>query len=312
MKLNPVYKKELKTGVRTVKMTLTLLAYNGVLAIIGLLAFYICFSGRSRISYSDILTIYAFIACLEFGLVLFVVPAITSGSISGERERQTLEILLTTTLRPIEIVTGKLLASISQIVLLVVSSLPVLSLVFTVGGIRLKDLAVFMLVCIVTAVFVGSIGIFFSTVFKKTTPATVMTYGTVIMLILVTVVGLYVAQMLLINFYDQQYFAVNAVTGADYNPPKMGYFMCLLLWNPAVTIFSMLTSQFGGSNLLKELLNEFGMYHSGIINHWFLLSIAVQLITSALLLKLSALRLNPLGKKKKNKKQRKIGADSET
>lgn len=307
MKLNPVYKKELKTGVRTVKMTMTIFAYNAVLTFIGLLAFYICFSNRSRIDYSDILTIYTFIACLEFGLILFVVPALTSSAISGERERQTLEILLTTTMKPIQIITGKLWASISQIVLLVVSSLPILSLVFTVGGIRFQDLMMLMLVCITTAIFIGSIGIFFSTTFKKTVPATVMTYGTVIILTLVTFIGLLVAQALLIHFYDQQYYAVNTVTNAAYNPPKIGYSMLLLFWNPAITILSMLTEQFGGNNVVRELMREFGMNNDFIISCWFQLSILVQMFTSGMMLLLSANRLNPLnhGKKGKTEKESK-------
>lgn len=302
MKINPVYKKELKTGVRTIKMTLTIFAYNAVLAFIGLLAFYFCFSNRSRIDYAEILTIYAFIACLEFGLILFVVPALTSSAISGERERQTLEILLTTTLKPGQIITGKLLASISQIVLLVVSSLPVLSLVFTVGGVHFQDLLMLMLVCVATAIFVGSIGIFYSTVFKKTVPATVMTYGTLIILILVTIIGLFVAQSLMVNLYDQQYYATHTATTASYNPPTVGYAMLMLLLNPAVTIFSMLTEQFGGNNALREMMKEFGMNNDVLINYWFHISIAVQMVTSVILLKVSAVRLNPLKKQKKGSK----------
>lgn len=300
MKINPVYKKELKTSVRTAKLSWTILGYNAALAVIALVAFYACFANRSRIDYSEILTIYAFIACLEFGLILFVVPALTSSAISGERERQTLEILLTTTLKPIQIITGKLYASISEIVLLVLSSLPILSLVFTVGGIRMVDLVTLMVVCIITAIFVGAIGLWYSTVFKRTVPATVMTYGTLIVVMLVSVVALFVIQALMISFYDQQFYAVNPTSGAGYNPPTIGYAMLILLWNPAVTIFSMLTSQFGGTNVLRELMMEFGMNNQFIINNWFRLSIVIQLVTAGILIVFAAKRLNPLshGKKK--------------
>lgn len=303
MKMNPVYKKELKTSVRNVKMSWTILAYNAILAGIALIAFYACFANRSRIDYSEILTIYAFIACLEFGLILFVVPALTSSAISGERERQTLEILLTTTLKPIQIITGKLYASISEIILLVLSSLPILSLVFTVGGIRMVDLMTLIAVCIITAVFVGAIGLFYSTIFKRTIPATVMTYGTLIVVMLVSAVALFVIQALMVNIYDQQYYAVNPTTSAAYNPPKVGYAMLILLWNPAVTIFSMLTAQFGGNNVLRELMMEFGMNNQFIINNWFPLSIMIQLATAGVLLIMAAKRLNPLNHKRKRKRK---------
>ena len=302
MKINPVYKKELKTSVRTAKMSWTILVYNAALATIALFLFYACFANRSRIDYSEILTIYAFIACLEFGLIVFVVPALTSSAISGERERQTLEILLTTTLKPIQIITGKLYASISEIVLLVLSSLPVLSLVFTVGGIRMMDLLTLIVVCIITAIFVGAIGLLYSTIFKRTVPATVMTYGTLIVIMLVSVVALFIIQALMINLYDQQYYAVNPTSGAGYNPPTIGYAMLILLWNPAVTIFSMLTSQFGGNNVLRELMMEFGMNSQFIINNWFQISILVQIATAVVLIFFAAKRLNPLNHGRKRKK----------
>ena len=314
MKLNPMYKKELKTSVRSSKLAWTIFVYNAILAVIGLLAFYACFANRSRISYSDILAIYVCIACLEFGLILFVVPALTSSAISGERERQTLEILLTTTLKPIQIIIGKLCASLSQIILLVLSSLPVLSLVFTVGGIRIQDLFMLTVICIVTAIFVGSIGIFYSTVFKRTVPATVMTYGTLIVLIVASVVGLFILQLLLMHFYDQQYYTVNATTNMTYNPPQLGYLMLVLFWNPAVTICSMLVEHIGGNNVLRDLFGEFGMNNELIIQYWFQISVVVQMITSGILLGVSANKLNPLkarrtvskvSKKKKREKKEK-------
>ena len=309
MKLNPVYQKELKTGVRTIKMSMMIFFYNLILAFISLLAFYVYFSlSGHQVNFSNILVIYTFIACLEFGLILFVVPAMTSSAISGERERQTLEILLTTTLKPIQIITGKLCASISQIIMLVVSSLPILSLVFTVGGIRLKDLLMLMFICIATAIFVGSIGIFYSTVFKRTVPATVLTYGTLILLVLATVIGLYVAQVLLIEFYDKQFYTVNTVTNATYNPPRLGYMVLVLLWNPAVSIGAMLVKQFGeGTAVVNELLREFGVNNAFIGENWFAISVVVQLATAVFLLWASAKKLNPLtsSKEKKRKKQQK-------
>ena len=301
MKINPVYKKELKTSVRNIKMSWTILVYNAILTVIALVAFYACFVDRSRIDYSEILTIYVFIACLEFGLILFAVPGLTSSAISGEREKQTLEILLTTTLKPIQIIAGKLYASISQIILLVLSSLPILSLVFTVGGIRMVDLMTLMAVCIITAIFVGAIGLFYSTIFKRTTPSTVMTYGTVIAITLASVVALVIIQGLMVTVYDQQYYTVNPTTGAAYNPPTIGYGMLILLWNPAVTIFSMLIGQFGGSNALREFMMEFGMNNQFIINNWFPLSIIIQLVTAVVLLIMAAKRLNPLNEKRKRK-----------
>ncbi len=50
-------------------------------------------------------------------------------SISGERGRQTLELLLSTQATPLQIVTGKLFSSLSHAALLIVSSFPIIALV---------------------------------------------------------------------------------------------------------------------------------------------------------------------------------------
>jgi len=63
-----------------------------------------------------------------------VVPGLTSGAISGERERQTLDVLLVTPLSPGEIVVSKLLATSAFITLLVVATLPLYILAFSYGG----------------------------------------------------------------------------------------------------------------------------------------------------------------------------------
>lgn len=169
MKLNPVYKKELKISVRSIRIPLIILVYNALLALFSLLVFHFTFadSYNRAIDYSEILVMYLFIVCIEFGLVLFVIPAFTASAISGERERQTLEILLTTTMKPHQIIVGKLFSSVSETLLLVISSFPVISIIFTVGGIRVKDLLILLFITIITAFFIGSIGIFFQQCLKE-------------------------------------------------------------------------------------------------------------------------------------------------
>lgn len=300
IRLNPVYKKELKLSVRSMKMAMVIFGYNALLAAIGLLTFYFTFEEQGRygaVNYSDILVIYMVMAFLEFGLVLFVVPAFTSGAISGERERQTLEILLTTRLRPVQIVLGKLASSISSMLLLVVSSLPVLSIVFAIGGIGIKDLLQLLFLVLITAIFIGSIGILFSSIFKRTIPSTVFTYGTVIFLTLGTFFLVGVAYLLEMNRLDH----LGLQTG-NYQSPDVGGVVLVLLVNPIFTILSMMTKQYGGQSFLASLLGAFGTVNSFVLDHWFLVSVAVQMALAALFVLLAARFLNPLKRKSKVRK----------
>lgn len=300
MKRNPIYEKELKIQVRTMKMAWILFGYNIILGIIGLFAFYLTFEKGSTyysIDYTNILNIYGIIAMIEMCLILFITPGLNAGAISGERERQTLEILLTTKLKPIEIILGKLGASISSIILLVFSSLPILAIIFAVGGIRFIDLFQFLCLAIVTAVFIGSLGIFFSALFQKNITATVFTYGSVVVLIFGTIGMIMGIYLLLAIRTPYAYSDIGVYTG-----PDVGYLLLILLVNPIITLAAMITGQMGAPNQFAQYLEEYGQISPWIIEHWFLISITMQLLMAIILLYQAGRLLNPFRKKRQRKR----------
>ena len=83
---------------------------------------------------------FAVLTILQMALVLFITPSLTAGAISSEREKQTLNILLTTTQSSTQIVVGKLLSSVAFLVLMLVAGLPLYSLVFLFGGVSPSQL----------------------------------------------------------------------------------------------------------------------------------------------------------------------------
>lgn len=180
MKMNPVYKRETMVSARSFKLSLILLIFNGILALVALLNMYSTLAQvrlTAEIQYSSFLDLYVFVAVLEFVMLIFIMPALTAGSISGERERQTLELMLTTRMTPAEIVLGKMMASLSTMSLMIISSFPILAMVFVYGGVTLNDIVVLLLCYVAAALFVGSLGICCSAVFQKTTLSTVVSYG---------------------------------------------------------------------------------------------------------------------------------------
>lgn len=290
--LNPVYKKELRTNARSLKTYIIIFIFNGLLSLFGLFALYLTFEYQqgigSNVEYSAILEIYSIITGVEFFLLLLVVPAVTAGSISGERERQTLEILLTTKLTTGSIIRGKLLSSISMMILLAFSSLPVISLVFAIGGITIKDLEEFLLLIIGTAIYLGSFGTFFSVLFKKTTSATVATFGTVLLLCLGTfgmTWGIHlILQMNLNHLAAEPSVAVQA---------DIGNWMLILLINPITTFLSVLKGQTGAGGEFTDMYGKFGNLNPFVGEHWFEISMAVQFAVAFTLVVLSAIILNP-------------------
>jgi ABC-type transport system involved in multi-copper enzyme maturation permease subunit len=116
-------------------------------------------------------------------LLAFITPALTAGAISSERERQTIDLLFVTKLPSFAILWGKLLASMSFVLLLLLLSVPIFSLVFLFGGIELDQVAAAFLVTAISALTLGIIGIACSTAFRRTLPATVTAYGAAFILL---------------------------------------------------------------------------------------------------------------------------------
>lgn len=296
IKINPVFHKDLRTGARHIKTAFILLGYNGILALFGLFALFLTFQNENPYGnlfhYSAILDIYAIIVTVEFVLVLLVIPAMTGTSIAGEREKQTLEILLTTRLSPLRIILGKLASSINMMILMAFSSLPILSLVFTIGGITLTDLVVFMVLVVVTAIYIGSMGIFFSALFKKTSSATVSTYAGVFIICLGTVGVIWgIHSLVQLNIdYKMKEDMIRPL--AD-----IGNWLLLLLPNPLITCFSLIEGQIGTGEALKSFMNRFGTLPFTLRKNWFIISILVQLFMSGIFTLISARLLNPLRRK---------------
>jgi hypothetical protein len=88
-----------------------------------------------------------------------------------------------TKLPSFSILWGKLLASMSFVLLLLLLSVPIFSLVFLFGGIELDQVAAAFLVTAISALTLGIIGIACSAAFRRTLPATVSAYGAAFVLL---------------------------------------------------------------------------------------------------------------------------------
>ncbi len=266
---NPIYKKEVRTGMRTARAAALIIGFNTILAIVAFVMFYNATKGitsMGALDYSGLTELYTVMAYIEFGIIAIVVPAITAGAVVGERERQTLDVMLASKVSPFSIIWGKMLSCAQLVVIVCVSSLPVLSIVFVYGGIRINNLLFLLFAVICIGFYFGSIGIFASSICKRTTTAVIAAYVG-----MVAVVGL--------------------TGGVVY---VTGLFNIMLL-NPAATIVGLVGEQLEVESFFEEFL-FYGIAREGKreIENWTALSIIVQMIFSTVLLLASAWILNPL------------------
>lgn len=291
MRLNPVFEKEMKRNSRSSRISWIIFVCNLLLAVVA----FVCYFGESSqlgylapVSYSVPMKCYILMTYLLFILVVLSVPAVAGGSISLEREKKTLDVLLTTNLNPWRIITGKLEASLGVVLILTVSALPVLSLVVVFGGIGLGGLLLMAGGLLLTGIFVGSIGIFCSVVFKRTTLATVLSYVIVVFL----VVGICACTGL-------AYYAglLQQEMTAAYQQIDVGGVIYLLLFNPFTSFAGIISRQLGNGREMEQLCYLLGNYGQNPLIHYLPEASAVlQLLISAVLLVTAGRKLNPLNK----------------
>lgn len=120
--------------------------------------------------------VFSGLLMLQTLMVAVLAPAATAGAISSEREHQTLELLTVTPISSIAIVLGKLFSALAWIFVLVLASIPVTALVFVFGGVAPDDVVRGYVVLLATVVGLGSIGIFFSALTRRTGASTGLTF----------------------------------------------------------------------------------------------------------------------------------------
>lgn len=302
MKWNPVYKRELTVSSRSLRMTVILFVFNSVLAVAALFNMHSVVQQvkmTAEIQYSRFLELYIFVSVIEFLMLLFIMPALTSSSLSGERERQTLELMLTTTMSPREIVLGKLWNSLTAMLLLALSALPVQSLVFVYGGITLMDLTMLFFCHVIVAAFTGGIGMFCSSFSKRSALATVSTYTLLVLLVIGTLAVNIFAYHLDIDQVNSYHYAANAVM----QEPSSGAFLYLLLVNPVITFYGMINGQAGNGDIHRLLHQWFGSVPDNFItSHWVSISLFLQLSLACVLIAAAIYMITPLRGRYRRKK----------
>ncbi len=194
---NPIIEKEIRSRMRSWRAPALLTLYLGLLGAVGyqtlsVLARDHALTGGAGMNPAQMgVQIFAVLAAMELLLISFMTPALTAGAISGERERQTLDLLLCTRVRPTAIVTGKLLSSLLFVLLLLLASVPLFSAVFLFGGVELDQVLSIVAIGLVTAVVLGSLGLFFSVVAQRSTAATVGSYALALLLLVGTLLAGY-------------------------------------------------------------------------------------------------------------------------
>ncbi len=298
MRINPIVKKDLQVSSRSMRLAWGLFGYEAILAIAFLLAMLVIQEdSRSLYSsgniYNSMVYLFPVIAIAQICIIALITPIITASSISGEKERQTFDVMLTTAMSPLAIVFGKVTSAVIRIMFYVLGSWPIMALSFGVGGLGWSTLLSYLGTVLLLAVFSGSIGIFCSSICRKSITAVILSFVCYFVVYGMTFLPL------LLRFI------------MGYNDG--GETLLALLWNPGAFFEEYFMLNMTGESLLSGTLN-FGKNDVGAITYWLItkdlwvyVSAGCILILTVVFMLMAAWKVNPMhtsggrkpGKKKK-------------
>jgi len=179
--INPVFAKEMRSR-----------AFGGGIWIFR--SAYLCFAvslslmalvaGNMVGESPDVIRVVALL--FQLGLVVLVVPSLTAGAITQERERSALDLLRLSRIGPSTFLAGKLEVAAVFMMFLVIGSAPAWYVIHYLGTNTLQEILVCWAIILATMVLAVATGLFGSAVATRTAAATAIGYGSLFAVTVVT------------------------------------------------------------------------------------------------------------------------------
>ena len=283
MRINPIVKKDIKVQARSMRICWEIFAYEAIMAVVFFFAMFL-FSQQLTYSstniYSSIVWLYPALAVTQIFILGVVVPVRTASAISGEKERQTFDIMMTTSMTGFSVIMGKVLTAMIQSMFYVVAGLPIVALAFVIGGLSWSNLLWFLAVAVLVSFFSASIGIMCSSICKKTISAVIMSYGIYVLLF----VG---------SFLPYLIASVVNLSGGTFKNPSW-----LRLINPGMYLLEFVSWSMTGASSAEEVITKFGKkmsVSSAVVHHgWMIVSTLLLVALAFVFLLIATRRINPM------------------
>ena len=292
---NPVVLKELRSRMRGGRAHLIISIYLALLSLlVGLVYLVIYISADQSVGGSmgqtAGKTVFAVVVVMEMMMVCFIAPALTSGAIAAERERQTYDLLRVTLLPSSAIVVGKLTSAMSFLVLLLLVGFPIQSLAFLFGGISIEEVLIAFVMLIVTALTFCSIGLFISSLLRSTLVSTVVSYVSAILVVFgsPTLISIALSLFGIVSSFSATNWTLSQQLVAEVALVAIGYFLIAI--NPlaaAIATEIMITATRSSVYTTLPLSNN---YKFPIIGPWIAFCL-LYLLLSLFLIWLSVRRV---------------------
>ena len=188
--LNPVIIRDLRMRMRGVKTYWGQAAYLLVLGSVALVGYATSLESDTAYNVVDVQRklqqFYYFIFVCLAALITLIAPALTASSITSEKQRLTLDLLITTPLTSNQLLFGKLVSSVAYLGLLLSLSLPFSVLCVLLGGVTIAEVFRIYLLLAVDGLLLSAIGIYYSCTNCKSGGAIALAYIATIGVLIMT------------------------------------------------------------------------------------------------------------------------------
>ena len=265
-----MFDKELKTELRSASYIGSVIATNLIIFICIAYYFGMVF-GKMKTGYSNdyklVLGLYNVMLLILYIIVLCVVPFIASNTLAKEYESKTIDLLLLSNMSTSDIIGIKIKKLFTVVVIYIVSSMPLLAVGFSVGGVTIVNILLYFVVAISSAMCYCCVGIYISAITKRVTVSALITC----VIELISTLGIYMVFG----------FLYKTVDGVIKIKIHLGD---LLIVNPLVSVFKVQSYIEGSGSVYRQLMNNLGVF--GIVDMlWIPLSICIQVVVMIIMIR---------------------------
>ena len=224
MFIGPVFTREVTIAPRRDRTFAARAVYGGLLLLLISTAWLVMAGTQLITDIGDFsrfgMNLFRLITPFQLVLMLFFSAILSAGAVAQEKDRKTLLLLLLTRLSNSELVLGKLLASMLEVLLFLAISVPIFLMMALLGGISYPQIVKGFLVTLFGMLACGSVGSCIALWREKTFQAVSAT-----VLILVLWLGFW--QLVSMGVFGSQWFGYSTRTVAEAMSPWLGIFAAM-------------------------------------------------------------------------------------
>ncbi len=264
---NPVYERERIRIDRSFLVFPGIPLYAGLISAAALAVFFMMIrqaNAAGQSSYEGMMQMYLVLTMAESILLMLVIPGLVGTALARDRERGALPVLQSSGISAVGMVSGKFLSCLGTALLYLVCGIPAVFLVYIYGGIPLSAFFGSLGVLILTAMFLVSVCLMISSLCPRAGTGAAVSY---------LVTAFLTVGTLLIHYLPVILFGASYGTSPGMKVPWYEY---ILLCNPVLTLYGILSEQTGNPDALFNLINVQGNYRKNhLTDRWSALSLAV-------------------------------------